>query len=81
MPGEVIDRPNPQPVASHIPDDVLALAVKLNNAKLSDADLKGLEEFRRASNYIAAGKKSLSIPNRVDRSFSLYGLLSDQVLC
>jgi xylulose-5-phosphate/fructose-6-phosphate phosphoketolase len=56
MPGEIIDRPNPQPLASHIPNDVLALAVKLNNAKLSEADLKGLEEFRRASNYIAAGK-------------------------
>jgi len=57
MPGEVIDRPNPQPLASHIPDDVLELGVKLEMVKLSNADLQGLEEFRRASNYIAAGKR------------------------
>ena len=56
MPGEVIDRPNPQPLASHIPDSVLELSVKLEKVALSDVDLKGLEEFRRASNYIAAGE-------------------------
>ena len=55
MPGEVIDRPNPQPLASQIPDSVLELSVKLEKVALSDADLKGLQEFRRASNYIAAG--------------------------
>jgi xylulose-5-phosphate/fructose-6-phosphate phosphoketolase len=60
MPGEVIDRPNPRALASHIPDEVLALSVKLEKTKLSDADLKGLEEFRRAANYIAAGKFSSS---------------------
>lgn len=57
MPGEVIDRPNPQPLASNIPDHVQDLAIKLQNIELSDADRKGLEEFRRASNYIAAGEK------------------------
>lgn len=56
MPGEVIDRPNPQAMASQIPENVLELAVKLDKMKLNDKDLKGLEEFRRASNYIAAGK-------------------------
>jgi xylulose-5-phosphate/fructose-6-phosphate phosphoketolase len=55
MPGEVIDRPNPQPLASQILNNVLGLAVKLEKVALSDASLKGLEEFRRASNYIAAG--------------------------
>jgi xylulose-5-phosphate/fructose-6-phosphate phosphoketolase len=60
MPGEVIDRPNPQALASHIPDEVLSLSVKLEKAKLNDADLQGLEEFRRAANYIAAGKFSHS---------------------
>lgn len=55
MPGEEIDRPNPRALPSHIPDNVLELAVKLEKIKLNDADLKGLEEFRRASNYIAAG--------------------------
>lgn len=56
MPAEILDRPNPQPLASHIPDEVLNLSVKLDKLDISDADLKGLEEFRRASNYIAAGK-------------------------
>lgn len=56
MPGEIIDRPNPQPLASHIPENVLELSVQLEKVALSDADLKGLEEFRRASNYITAGK-------------------------
>jgi hypothetical protein len=56
MPGEIIDRPNPQPLASNIPDHVQDLAIKLQNIELSHADLKGLEEFRRASNYISAGK-------------------------
>ena len=57
MPAEILDRPNPQPLASHIPDEVLKLSVKLDKLDISDADLKGLEEFRRASNYIAAGKR------------------------
>jgi xylulose-5-phosphate/fructose-6-phosphate phosphoketolase len=64
MPGEVIDRPNPQPLASQIPDNVLELSVKLEKVALSDADLKGLEEFRRASNYIAAGKLPRSLIDR-----------------
>ncbi|TVY48263.1 putative phosphoketolase [Lachnellula occidentalis] len=55
MPGEVIDRPNPKALASHIPDEVLNLSVQLQKMNLSDEDLRGLEEFRRASNYIAAG--------------------------
>jgi xylulose-5-phosphate/fructose-6-phosphate phosphoketolase len=56
MPGEVIDRPNPQASPSNIPDAVNELAVKLEKIDISENDLRGLEEFRRASNYIAAGK-------------------------
>lgn len=58
MPGEIIDRPNPQALASNIPDSatVKDLVVKLEKLKIPDDDLRGLEEFRRASNYIAAGK-------------------------
>jgi hypothetical protein len=56
MPGEVIDRPNPQPLASQIPESVLDLSVKLEKINLNEADLRALEAFRRASNYIAAGK-------------------------
>lgn len=54
MPGEVIDRPNPQPIASHVPDDVLALVVKLEKTKLDEHTYEGLQHFRRAANYIAA---------------------------
>lgn len=54
MPGEVIDRPNPQPLASHIDDSVLSLAVKLEKTKLDDNEYAGLQNFRRAANYIAA---------------------------
>lgn len=61
MPGEIIDRPNPQPLPSHISEDVLELSVKLDKLQLSENDLKGLEEFRRAANYIAAGEQP-SIP-------------------
>lgn len=56
MPGEIIDRPNPQPLASNIPEDVLSLSVKLENAQLDESTATGLQEFRRAANYIAAGE-------------------------
>jgi xylulose-5-phosphate/fructose-6-phosphate phosphoketolase len=61
MPGEVIDRPNPKALSSHIPEEVLKLSVQLEKLNINDEDLKGLEEFRRASNYIAAGKSSYEV--------------------
>ena len=54
MPGEVIDRPNPQPLPSRLDDSVLSLAVKLENVRLDESDYNGLQSFRRAANYIAA---------------------------
>ena len=56
MPGEVIDRPNPRPFPSNIDDNVMSLAVKLDKTKLDDPTYTGLQEFRRAANYIAAGE-------------------------
>jgi len=58
MPGEEIDRPNPQPLPSNIDDHVLSLAVKLDKIKLDESTYKGLQEFRRAANFIAAGTSS-----------------------
>lgn len=55
MPGEILDRANPAPKPSHIPDEVLNLAVKLEY-NIDDEAIKGLREFRRAANYIAAGE-------------------------
>ncbi|KAF1983075.1 putative phosphoketolase [Aulographum hederae CBS 113979] len=54
MPGEVIDRPNPQPLPSHLPEEVLKLAVQLEKPKLDDGVNKALIDFRKASLYIAA---------------------------
>ena len=56
MPGEEIDRPNPQPLPSQIDDHVLQLAVKLGKTKLDESTSIGLQKFRRAANYIAAGE-------------------------
>lgn len=61
MPGEVIDRPNPQPLPSHLPDDLEKLKVKLTQeAKALDQKAcDALFKFRRAASYIAAGKLEL----------------------
>ena len=56
MPGEV-DRPNPQPSPSHVPDDVLSLAVKVEKKKLPEEASSSLRGFRRAACYIAAGRQ------------------------
>jgi xylulose-5-phosphate/fructose-6-phosphate phosphoketolase len=53
MPGEVIDRPNPQPLPSLIPDFVDDLLVKLDKFTLSAETCSALEKYRRAANYIA----------------------------
>jgi len=70
MPGEVIDRPNPQPLASQIPDGVLELSIKLQKININDADLKGLQEFRRASNFIAAAMIFLSDNSLLERDLT-----------
>ncbi|KAL6864249.1 D-xylulose 5-phosphate/D-fructose 6-phosphate phosphoketolase [Trichoderma novae-zelandiae] len=54
MPGEVIDQPNPPPLASHLPDSVDELAAKPPKAPLSNLDLCSLREFQRAACYIAS---------------------------
>jgi xylulose-5-phosphate/fructose-6-phosphate phosphoketolase len=56
MPGEVIDRPNPKSLASDVPDSVLSLSVNLDKLRISENDIQALQDFRRANNYIAAGK-------------------------
>lgn len=56
MPGEVIDRPNPQPLPSHIPDAVDDLDVKLHEMCLDQSACDALCKFRRAACFIAAGE-------------------------
>lgn len=56
MPGEVIDRPNPEALPSHIPDVVDQLSVQLKYTALDQSHYDALLKFRRAANYIAAGE-------------------------
>ena len=59
MPIEVIDRPNPQPSPSHVPDGVLSLAVKVEKKTLPEDANSALKGFTRAECYIAAGRQSI----------------------
>ncbi|KAJ9617308.1 hypothetical protein H2200_001029 [Cladophialophora chaetospira] len=54
MPGEVIDRPNPQPLPSNLPDSVSDLLIKLEKPGLTDDTNDVVAKYRRAANYIAA---------------------------
>ncbi|EXJ91977.1 hypothetical protein A1O3_00527 [Capronia epimyces CBS 606.96] len=54
MPGEVIDRPNPPPPPSNVPDHVSELLVKLEKPALADGSNEVMAKYRRAANYIAA---------------------------
>lgn len=54
MPGEVIDRPNPPPAPSNVPDFVSDLLVKIDKPTLPEDVNQALQKYRRAANYIAA---------------------------
>lgn len=60
MPSEVIDRPNPQPMPSHLPDGLEKLKVELAHEPLDPKVCDALYKFRRAASYIAGGKYSSS---------------------
>ena len=55
MPGEVIERPNPAPKPSHVPDLVEKLIIPAQKTKLEQSDCDALHKYRRAAAYIAAG--------------------------
>jgi xylulose-5-phosphate/fructose-6-phosphate phosphoketolase len=57
MPGEVIDRPNPEPLPSNLPDYLAKLQVALPHQTLDEKTCDALLKFRRAASYIAAGMK------------------------
>ncbi|RDW86352.1 putative phosphoketolase [Aspergillus mulundensis] len=54
MPGEIIDRPNPAPKPSHVPDLVEQLLVPAQKKSLDQSDCDALLKYRRAAAYIAA---------------------------
>jgi xylulose-5-phosphate/fructose-6-phosphate phosphoketolase len=68
MPGEVIDRPNPPALPSHLPEFVDQLIVKLERTTLKDDAIEGLKKWQRAANYIAAGTFSSPTVIRTDNS-------------
>jgi len=55
MPAEILDRPNPPPGKSQLPDSSLDFEVTLNTAgSLSNEEKGAIQKFRRMANYIAA---------------------------
>lgn len=56
MPGEVIDRPNPGPLDSQLPDTVLDLTAKPPRIPLEKKDAQSLKDFQQAACYIAGCK-------------------------
>ena len=55
MPAEILDRPNPPPGKSQLPDSLLDFEVNLNIANsLSNEEKHAIQKFRRMANYIAA---------------------------
>ncbi|RKL33323.1 putative phosphoketolase [Fusarium oxysporum] len=53
MPSEVIDRPNPAPLDSHLPDVALELALKAPKKQLDKKIAQSLNDFQHAACYIA----------------------------
>lgn len=55
MPGEILDRPNPPPGKSQLPDSILEYRVNLESPNvLTPDELQAITKFRRAADYIAA---------------------------
>ena len=59
MPEEVIDQPNPPPLASQLPDSLLELAVKYEKKPLDKQVAQALTDFQHAACYIAGCKRPL----------------------
>ena len=55
MPGEILDRPNPPPGKSRLPDSILEYRVNLESSNvLTPEECRAITKFRRAADYIAA---------------------------
>jgi xylulose-5-phosphate/fructose-6-phosphate phosphoketolase len=59
MPGEEIDKPNPEALPSHLPEMLDQLMVKLDLISLEQSACDALVKFRRAACYIAAGNSPI----------------------
>lgn len=56
MPLTEPDVANPPALASHIPQEVLSLVTKIPTPRLDNVTSRALSDFKRAADYIAAGK-------------------------
>lgn len=66
MPAQELDVANPPADASLLPDELLSLSVKLDlNGVLSPEELKAVQNFRRAANYIAGGMRPLPLVSHI----------------
>jgi xylulose-5-phosphate/fructose-6-phosphate phosphoketolase len=54
MPGEILDRPDPQPLPSRVPEYVDNLLSKLDKPNLSPEINSALQKYWRTANYIVA---------------------------
>jgi hypothetical protein len=72
MTVELIDLPNPPPMASKLPSETLKLAKDLAKQKLDPETAESLRAFRSAADYIAAGTRTLrsSLLHFVDQGHS-----------
>ncbi|KAF2669816.1 putative D-xylulose 5-phosphate/D-fructose 6-phosphate phosphoketolase [Microthyrium microscopicum] len=70
MPGEEIDKPNPDALPSQLPESFDSLLVKPEKATLKDEDRKALEEWWHAANYIAAAMIFLQDNVYLDRELT-----------
>jgi xylulose-5-phosphate/fructose-6-phosphate phosphoketolase len=62
MPAQIISQPNPPPEPSLLPDSVLNYDVAIDTKDyLSPAELVSIQLFRRAADYIAAGRYAFFI--------------------
>lgn len=65
MPAQLLFQPNPPPDASLLPASVGALKVELELNVLSPQEDQDIKAFRRAADYIAAGKFMFECHSRI----------------
>ena len=74
MPAEILDRPNPPPGKSQLPDSTLNLEVNLDTTNsLAKNEKNAIQKFRRMAKYIAAAMIFLK-DNVLERDLRFEGI-------
>ena len=72
MPAEILNRPNPPPGKSQLPDSILSLEVTLDTtSSLAEEEKNAIQKFRRMANYIAAAMIFLKENVLLERNLKL----------